>query len=136
MQPGMNFYGSMPAMYALVVNTEQPAVKKIVEEGKTALESEIVPLRADIETLNNEIESLRKEMGEKKEESDKEALKTQIDAKEKDVEEKRAAEDKFIKDYASTQPVLKQIIDLALLQSGLLKGEDLSAFIRRSISLL
>jgi len=136
LQPGMNFYGSMPAMYALVVNTEQPAVKKIVEEGKSALESEIVPLRADIETLNNEIETLRKEMGEKKEESEKEPLKAQIDAKEKDVEDKRAAEDKFIKDYASTQPVLKQIIDLALLQSGLLKGEDLSAFIRRSVSLL
>ena len=136
LQPGMNFYGSMPAMYALVVNTEQPAVKKIVEEGKSALESEIVPLRADIETLNNEIETLRKEMGEKKEESEKEPLKAQIDAKEKDIEDKRAAEDKFIKDYASTQPVLKQIIDLALLQSGLLKGEDLSAFIRRSVSLL
>lgn len=136
LQPGMNFYGSMPAMYALVVNTEHPAVKKIVEEGKSALESEIVPLRADIETLNNEIETLRKEMGEKKEESEKEPLKAQIDAKEKDVEDKRAAEDKFIKDYASTQPVLKQIIDLALLQSGLLKGEDLSAFIRRSVSLL
>lgn len=136
LQPGMNFYGSMPAMYALVVNTEQPAVKKIVEEGKSALESEIVPLRADIETLNNEIETLRKEMGEKKEESEKEPLKAQIDAKEKDVEDKRAAEDKFIKDYASTQPVLKQIIDLALLQSGLLKGEHLSAFIRRSVSLL
>lgn len=136
LQPGMNFYGSMPAMYALVVNTEQPAVKKIVEEGKSALESEIVPLRADIETLNKEIETLRKEMGEKKEESEKEPLKAQIDAKEKDVEDKRAAEDKFIKDYASTQPVLKQIIDLALLQSGLLKGEDLSAFIRRSVSLL
>lgn len=136
LQPGMNFYGSMPAMYALVVNTEQPAVKKIVEEGKSALESEIVPLRADIETLNKEIETLRKEMGEKKEESEKEPLKAQIDAKEKDVEDKRASEDKFIKDYASTQPVLKQIIDLALLQSGLLKGEDLSAFIRRSVSLL
>ncbi len=136
LQPGMNFYGSMPAMYALVVNTEQPAVKKIVEEGKSALESEIVPLRADIETLNKEIETLRKEMGEKKEESEKEPLKAQIDAKEKYVEDKRAAEDKFIKDYASTQPVLKQIIDLALLQSGLLKGEDLSAFIRRSVSLL
>ncbi len=136
MQPGMNFYGSMPSMYALVVNTEQPAVKKIVEEGKTALETDLVPVRAEIETLNNDIEALRKEMNDKKEESEKTPLKTQIEEKEKAVEDKRTEEEKLVKDYASTQPVLKQIIDLALLQSGLLKGEDLSAFIRRSISLL
>ena len=75
-------------------------------------------------------------MNDKKEESEKTPLKTQIEEKEKAVEDKRTEEEKLVKDYASTQPVLKQIIDLALLQSGLLKGEDLSAFIRRSISLL
>lgn len=137
MQSGMNFYGSMPSMYALVVNTEQPAVKKIVSEGKTALESEVVPLRSEIETLNNEISDLRKQLdGKKDDDETKSKLQSEIDQKEKSVEEKRAAEDKFIKDYASTQPVLKQIIDLALLQSGLLSGEDLTEFIRRSISLL
>lgn len=136
LQPGMNFYGSMPSMYALAVNTEQPSVKKLIEEGKAALESDIVPVRTDIETLNGEIEALRKEMDDKKEESDKNVLKAQISEKEKSVEEKRQTEEKLIKEYASTQPVLKQIIDLALLQSGLLKGENLSAFIRRSISLL
>ena len=136
LQPGMNFYGSMPAMYALVVNTEQPSVRKLVEEGKNALESDLVPVRGEIETLNGEIETLRKEMNDKKEDSEKETLKTQISDKEKTVEEKRTQEEKLIKEYASTQPVLKQIIDLALLQSGLLKGENLTAFIRRSISLL
>lgn len=136
LQPGMNFYGSMPAMYALVVNTEQPSVIKLVEEGKNVLESDLVPVRGEIETLNGEIETLRKEMNDKKEDSEKETLKTQISDKEKAVEEKRTQEEKLVKDYASTQPVLKQIIDLALLQSGLLKGENLTAFIRRSISLL
>lgn len=136
LQPGMNFYGSMPSMYALVVNTEQPVVKRIVENGKSALETKLSPVRAEIETLNNEIESLRKEMSDKKEEAEKTPLKTQIDEKEKAVEEKRKEEEKMVKDYASTQPVLKQIIDLALLQSGLLKGEGLSTFIHRSITLL
>ncbi len=136
MQPGMNFYGSMPSMYALVVNTEQPAIKKIVEEGKSALETELVPVRAAIETLNNEIETTRKEMNDKKEEAEKEPLKATIDSKEKEVEDKRAEENRLIKDYASTQPVLKQIIDLALLQNGLLKGEALSDFIKRSYTLL
>ena len=136
MQPGMNFYGSMPSMYALVVNTEQPVVKKITEEGKAALETELVPVRAEIETLNNEINDLRKEVNEKKEESEKSALQSQIADKEKAVEEKRAQEEKLIKDYGKTQPVLRQIIDLALLQNGLLSGESLSDFIKRSISLL
>lgn len=136
MQPGMNFYGSMPSMYALVLNTDQPAVKKIVEEGKAALETELVPVRSDIERLNSEIETSRKEMNEKKEESEKEPLKTAIADSEKQVEAKRAEEEKLIKDYASTNPKIKQIIDLALLQTGLLKGEELSAFIRRSVSLL
>lgn len=136
MQPGMNFYGQMPSMYALVVNTEQPAVKKILGEGKSALESDVVPLRAEIETLNKEIEALRKQKEDKKEDAEKADVQSQIDAKEKIVDEKRAAEQTFIKDYASTQPVLKQVIDLALLQSGLLTGEDLTKFIRRSYSLL
>lgn len=136
MQPAMNFYGSMPSMYALVVNTEQPTVKKIVEEGKSSLETDLVPVRAAIETLNNEIEAARKEIADKKEQADKDALNATISAKEKEVEEKRAEENRIIKDYASTQPVLKQIIDLALLQNGLLKGEDLSEFIKRSVSLL
>lgn len=136
MQPGMNFYGSMPSMYALVVNTEQPVVKKITKEGKAALETELVPVRAEIETINNEINNLRKEMNEKKEETEKSAFLSQIAEKEKAVEEKRAQEEKLIKEYGKTQPVLRQIIDLALLQNGLLSGESLSDFIKRSISLL
>lgn len=136
LQPGMNFYGSMPSMYALVINTEQPVVKKIIEEGKSALESDLVPVRAEIESLNNEIESSRKAMTDEKEESAKETLKSEIAEKEKSVESKRAEEERIVKEYAATQPTIKQIIDLALLQSGLLKGESLSAFIKRSFTLL
>ena len=136
MQPAMSFYGQMPDMYAIVVNTEQPVIKKIVEEGKTALETEIVPVRAAIETLNNEIETTRKELEGKKEETDKAPLRTVIADKEKEVEAKRSEEERILKEYASTQPKVKQVIDLALLQSGLLKGEELSAFIHRSVELL
>lgn len=135
LQPGMNFYGQMPSMYALVVNTLQPAVKKITTEAREALENDLVPLRAEIETLNNEIESLRKEASSAKEDA-KGDVESQITAKEKEVGEKRTQEEGKIKAYASTQPLLKQIIDLALLQSSLLKGESLTDFIKRSIDLL
>ena len=136
MQSGMNFYGQMPDMYSLVVNTAQPAVKKILSEAKNALESELAPLRKGVETDNKEIENLRKEMNDKKEDSEKSALRNQIEEKEKNVAELREQEEQIIKNYASNQPEVKQIIDLALLQNGLLKGEQLAAFIKRSITLL
>ncbi len=128
MQQGMNFYGQMPDMYALVVNTEQPVVK--------ALETEVGPLRAKVDSDNSEIEKLRKEMDSKKEESEKKELRDKISEIEKEVGDTRSSEEKLIADYASEQPVVKQIIDLALLQSNLLRGEALAAFIRRSVSLL
>ncbi len=123
MQQGMNFYGQMPDMYALVVNTEQPVVKKVLADAVEALETEVGPLRAKVDSDNSEIEKLRKEMDSKKEESEKKELRDKIS-------------EKLIADYASEQPVVKQIIDLALLQSNLLRGEALAAFIHRSVSLL
>lgn len=136
MQQGMNFYGQMPDMYALVVNTEQPAVKKILADAVEALETEVVPLRNKVEGDNAEIEKLRKEMDSKKEESEKKELRDKISEIEKEVGTTRNNEEKIIADYAAGQPLVKQIIDLALLQSNLLRGEALAAFIRRSVSLL
>lgn len=136
MQQGMNFYGQMPDMYALVVNTEQPVVKKVLADAVEALETEVGPLRAKVDSDNSEIEKLRKEMDSKKEESEKKELRDKISEIEKEVGDTRSSEEKLIADYASEQPVVKQIIDLALLQSNLLRGEALAAFIRRSVSLL
>lgn len=136
MQQGMNFYGQMPDMYALVVNTEQPAVKKILADAVESLETEVVPLRNKVEGDNAEIEKLRKEMDSKKEESEKKELRDKISEIEKEVGTTRNSEEKIIADYAAGQPLVKQIIDLALLQSNLLRGEALAAFIRRSVSLL
>lgn len=136
MQPGMNFYGQMPDMYSVVINTEQPAVRKIVDDAVKALEAEVDPIRSEIESLNGEITSLRKQQDEKKEEADKKALRDEIEAKEKNVSGLREKEETAIKNYASNVPNVKQIIDLALLKGNLLKGEALAAFIRRSVELL
>ena len=136
MQPGMNFYGNLPNMYALVVNTDQPAVKKILADAKQALESDIQPMIDQISATNKEIEELQKKSADEKDEDAKKKLREEIDSKEKSVGDIRTKEEAAIKDYASTQPLVKQVIDLALLQSNLLNGEALSAFIRRSIELL
>lgn len=114
MQPGMNFYGQMPDMYALVVNVEQPAVRKIIDDAKVALTADLEPLLPKPE--------------ENAEENKEEAA--------KQAEANTAKREEMIRNYAATVPAVKQIIDLALLQNGLLKGEQLAAFIRRSAALL
>lgn len=136
LQPGMNFYGQMPYMYALVVNTEQPAVKKVIEDAEKEIGGKLTPIRAEIEEANKKIEELRKEMDGKKEDAEKKPLRKEISDKETAVGNLRSREEEAMKEYSSKQPLVKQIIDLALLQSNLLKGEALSEFIRRSVTLL
>ena len=135
MQPGMNFYGQMPDMYSLVVNTEQPAVRKVVKEAAGALTGELTPLRRKVDELNGEITSLRTEIKEKKEE-DKAEAEQKIAANEKEAGDLRKQQEDIIAAYAAKVPVVRQIIDLALLKGNMLKGEELSRFIARSVSLL
>lgn len=135
MQPGMNFYGQMPDMYSLVVNTEQPAVRKVVKEAAGALTGELTPLRSKVDELNEEITSLRTDLKEKKEE-DKAEAEQKIAANEKEAGDLRKQQEDIIAAYAAKVPVVRQIIDLALLKGNMLKGEELSKFIARSVTLL
>lgn len=129
MQPSMSFYGEMPDNYSLVINTEQSSVKKIISGALNKLENEISPIKNNIDQLNKEIEDARKTAEEKKETID-------CSDKEAEVKSLRDKEEKLISEYASSNPLIRQVIDLALLQSNLLKGEALNNFIKRSISLL
>ncbi|MDE6627843.1 MAG: molecular chaperone HtpG, partial [Muribaculaceae bacterium] len=131
MQPGMNFYGDMPDSYSLVVNTSNPTVKKVADAADSALADKVAPLMETVRVNNAEITRLR---------DDKEGSKAEND---KRVEELTAANDKareeqngIVAAYAREQPVVGQLIDLALLANGLLRGADLSRFIDRSLSLL
>ncbi len=137
MQPGMNFYGQLPDSYSLVVNTAQPAVQTAIQEATDALKEKVEPVRAEIDTLNASIADARKHMEEKKDDAaEQERLKAEVADAEKKVGELRDKQEKIEIEYASGQPRLRQIIDLALLASGLLKGEALDAFRKRSASLV
>lgn len=130
MQPGASFYAQMPDNYELIVNTNQPAVKKIVELATSSLENEVAPIRSEIETLNKEIEKARKATSDKKESA------PDLSDKENKVADLRKKEEEIVTKYAKEQPAVGQIIDLALLQANLLKGESLNAFIKRSVEML
>lgn len=130
MQPGGNFYSQLPDSYEIIVNTNQPVVKNIIDLATSSLQDQVAPVRAEIELLNNEMTAARKEATEKKESA------PDLSSKEKEVSDLRKKEEEIIKKYADEQPKVRQIIDLALLQSHLLKGESLNAFIKRSVELL
>ena len=132
LQPGMAFYGELPDSYNLVVNTEHPLVAGIKTKATEALEATVKPLAEKIEADNAEISKLREA---NKAGSDAESDQ-RIKDLEKEVTDSRQQQEKTISDYAGAQPLVKQLIDLALLANGLLNGKDLSAFIARSVSLL
>ncbi len=126
MQPGAGFYGSLPDSYSLIVNTLQPAVKDVIEKASENLKATVEPAFTEIESINKEVAELRGQVDGKKE----------MPEDEKRASDLREINEKAIAEYAGGQPVVLQIIDLALLRANLLKGEDLKRFISRSISML
>ncbi len=135
-QPGM-MGADLPDSYQIVVNTAQPAVKKILEEASSAIESRIQPILTEIDTLNEEISKARDPKASEglTDDAKAEAAKS-LEEKEKKVADLRSQQHSIINDYAKGSELTRQIIDLALLQAGLLKGRELNEFIRRSVSLL
>ena len=129
-QPGGGFYAQMPDSYEIIVNTKQPIVEKIIELASSSLQDRVAPIRAEIETLNNEISAAQKEADEKKTPA------PDLSDKQHKVADLRSEEEKIVSEYAKEQPKVRQIIDLALLQSHLLHGENLNDFIKRSIDML
>jgi len=133
LQPGMNFYGEMPDSYTLAVNTSNPLIEKLRDEATAALADRIKPLEDKVETDNAAIEALR--AGAKDGNLDAEAEQRSKELQDS-VAKARAEQESEIKAYAAGQPVVRQLIDLALLGNGLLRGKDLSAFIDRSVELI
>lgn len=133
MQPGMNFYGEMPDSYTMVVNTSAPSFEKVKDAATEALAGKITPLEQKVNDDNAKIDEIRKSAKDGK--LDVEAQK-QTDELLEEVNKARNEQEAIIKEYASTQPLVRQLIDLALLGNGLLRGKDLSEFIARSVSLL
>jgi molecular chaperone HtpG len=130
MQPGMNFYGDLPDSYNLVVNTENHLVNKVRTEADNSLSASITPLINKIDAANAELSNLRKI--EKKDAETEQKIKDL----EKEVSDTRSEQDVIISNYAKDNNLINQLIDLALLGNGLLRGEALNTFIHRSVSLL
>ena len=133
-QPGMSFYGELPDSYSLTLNTEHPLIKKVIDDAVKATESDLKPLDEELKATNNVISALRDLKKDDKELTDEQ--KKDLEENEKKAGELRDKRTAAITNYAAGQDVVKQLIDIALLGNGLLKGESLNAFLKRSVSLL
>ncbi|MDE6810620.1 MAG: molecular chaperone HtpG [Muribaculaceae bacterium] len=133
MQPGMNFYGELPDSYNFIVNTENPIIVELRDKSDADLKAEITPLENEVTEKNNEITTIRSAAKDGKLDAEQEKQSSDLQAQ---VEAARKKQEEIIGAYAKNQPVVGQLIDLALLGNGLLKGEQLSRFIERSVELL
>jgi molecular chaperone HtpG len=119
-----------------VVNTAHPLVKKVLEEKTQSLGAELEVMQQEIKGLKAEEESLEKEKKGKKEEEipseEKEKLE-EVRKRLSDLEEKKRNQ---LKDFGKQNKLAKQLVDLALLANGLLKGADLDRFVKRSVELI
>lgn len=136
MQPGMAFYGEMPDSYNLVINTDHALVKDILENEESACNEKLQPILADIKGWKARQSDLRETQNNKKEEEITEAEKEDMTNTNKKIAELRVECNKIIAEYAAGNKKVSQLIDLALLSNGLLKGEALSNFIKRSVDLI
>ena len=135
-QPGMGFYAQMPDSYSLVLNSDHELIKGILEDGKTKCGDSLKPVAGEIKGLEARLSALRQSQGKKKPEEVTQAEKDDVAATEKALEEQRSKKKDIIAGYAKDNKVMHQLIDLALLQNGMLKGAALDAFIKRSVSLI
>lgn len=133
LQPGMSFYGELPDSYNLTVNTTHPLVERIRDKATVALSDKVSPIADKIDADNAKINAIHDATnGNKPTDEQSEELKSL----EGSVAASREEQNKIISDYASQQSDVNQLIDLALLGNGLLRGEHLNKFIRRSVELM
>lgn len=135
-QPGMAFYGEMPDMYTLVLNTDAPLVKAILEDSEQSTEAELKPIAAELRGLNARKAVLQQEQDKKKPEDITQAEKDDMKECSEKIEAEQKKKREILAKYGAGSDRVHQLIDLALLQNGMLKGEALTNFIKRSVDLI
>ena len=136
LQPGMSFYGDMPDMYTLVLNTDAPLIKKVLDESEEATKESLSSIEAELRGLNARQAVLRQEQEKKKPEDITQEEKDDLKKCGEDIQEENKKKNDVLKAYADGNERVHQLIDLALLQNGMLKGEALTRFVKRSVSMI
>ena len=135
-QSGMAFYGQLPDSFNLVLNSDHRLVKQVLNDAQTTLSEQLKPIEAELRgqearlaALNQQTEKLKPEEVTQQMKDDKEATQHAID-------EQKEKRESLLSGFAAQNDVVHQLIDLALLQNGMLKGAALDAFLRRSVDMI
>lgn len=135
-QQGMNFYGQMPDSYCIVLNSDHSLVKKVLEDSEVHTSEALKPILAEIRGQEARLAALHQEQTKKKPEEITQEEKDDVHNTEKAIQDEKAKRDEIVANYAKDNSIVHQLIDLALLQNGMLKGAALEAFLKRSVDLI
>jgi molecular chaperone HtpG len=135
-QQGMSFYAQMPDSYTLVLNSDHPLVKQVLSDEADALDAELQPIESEIRGAQARVDVLRQEQNKKKYDEITQEEKDELHAAEDQLNQQQDNKKAAIARYAAGNKVIHQLIDLALLQNGMLKGAALDAFLKRSVDLI
>lgn len=135
-QAGMAFYAQMPDAFNLVLNSDHPLIKQVLEDGKTACATELQPVESELKGLEARLAALHQSQNGKKQEEISQEEKDDVKNTESALEEQRTKKNNIIATYAAGNKIVHQLIDLALLQNGMLKGAALDSFLKRSVDLI
>ena len=135
-QPGMNFYGQMPDSFNIVLNANHPLVKKVLADSEAATAEALKPIEAELKGQEARLAAIRQQQDKKKYDELTQEDKDQKAEAEKAVQEQKDKKTAVISGYAKDNSIVHQLIDLALLQNGMLKGEALDKFLKRSVDLI
>jgi molecular chaperone HtpG len=136
MQGGMNMYGEFPDNLNLVVNSVHPLVKKVMDAKDKKLEKSLEKFNTDIAEKKAEISTLENAQKDKKEEEIAQADKEQLEKLNDELAKLEESKREKLTDFGRKNKLAKQLVDLALLANGMLKGADLDRFVKRSVELI
>lgn len=135
-QPGMSFYGQMPDTYTIVLNADHILVKQVLDDTNKATEEALKPVVSELKGLTARLAALHQAQSGKKSEEITQEEKDDLQNTQKAADEQRDKKKQILSDYAKGNNVVHQLIDLALLQNGMLKGEALDKFLKRSVDMI
>ena len=135
-QAGMNFYGQMPDSYNIVLNSDHALVKKVLEDAEANTAETLKPILAEIKGQEARLAVLHQEQSKKKPEEITQQEKDDVHNTEKAISDEKSKRNETISGYAKNNNIVHQLIDLALLQNGMLKGASLDAFLKRSVDMI
>ena len=135
-QAGMSFYGEMPDMFNLILNSDHKLIKEVLNEEESACQAEVAPIQSEMDAVNKQRNELKDKQKGKKDEDIPTSEKDELNDLDKKWDDLKSKKEAIFVGYASNNKVIRQLIDLALLQNNMLKGEALNNFVKRSIELI